>query len=119
MRIFITSIAVITIFSGVASAGAGWKLPGKQGVMNLVVIDKSQIKNRDIYRIAIAEICGVKPICQVLFWVAGTNAPKAQPMSDAQVASKVAHWQFNNNTGLRRLLWSCKTFRDTPTNECF
>jgi hypothetical protein len=118
MRFFITSIAVITIFCSVASAGAGWKLNGKQGIMNLVVIDKSQTKNRDIYRIAIAEICGVKPICQVLFWVAGTNAPKALPMSDAQVASKVAHWQYNSNTGLRRLLWSCKTFPDTPTNEC-
>jgi hypothetical protein len=119
MRLFTVLIAVmIALFPRLALGDDGWKLNGKQGIMNFVVIDRSQAKNQDIYRVAIAEICGIKPICQVLFWTTGTDAPKSLPMSDAQVASKVAHWQYNSNTGLRRLLWSCKAFPNTPKDEC-
>jgi hypothetical protein len=102
-----------------AIAGDGWHLNGTQGVMNFVAIDKGRERDRDVYRFAIAELCGVKPVCQVLFWPADTGAPKSLPMSDAQVASQVAHWQFNSHTGLRRLLWSCKIFPKTPKDECF
>jgi hypothetical protein len=46
-------------------------------------------------------------------------APKSLPMSDAQVATQVAQWEYNRHTGLRRLLWSCKVFPATPKAECF
>jgi hypothetical protein len=120
MRFFTAVTAVmIALFLGLALGGDGWQLNSKQGTVNFVVIDKNQAKKQDTYRFAIADVCGTKPFCKVLFWVAGTDAPKSLPMSDAQVASQVADWVYNSHTGLSRLLWSCKTFPNTPKNECF
>ncbi len=87
--------------------------------MNLVAIDKDQESNEDAYRNAIAELCGVETVCQVLFWIEGTDAPRSLPMTDEQVETQIAQWQYNGNTGLQRLLWPCKLFPDTPKDECF
>lgn len=100
------------------SGGGGFRINGSQGIFFFVVIDKQQAKNQNTYRLAVSEVCGNKPICQVLFWVEGTLAPKALPMSDAQVSTKAAHWEYNANTGLRSFRWSCKMFPATHANEC-
>jgi hypothetical protein len=85
-------------------------------VIHFVTIDKSHAKNKDTYRYAIGELCGRRGIriCYVHFWVAGTDAPKSLPMTDEQVESEVAVWQYNGNTGFRQFLWSCKVFPNTP-----
>ena len=42
----------------------------------------------------------------------------AFPLSDAQVNSKVAHWQINMNTGLRRWFWDCDLVGKQSGDEC-
>jgi peptidoglycan hydrolase-like protein with peptidoglycan-binding domain len=103
----------------VGSTSGGWKLNGSQGLVRIVVIDKGQAKNQGVYRAAIEDICKSMPICQVLFWVEGTGAPKSLPMSDAQTGTQMANWNQNSNTGLRELLFSCKAFPATPKEKCF
>lgn len=103
----------------VVPTSGGWKLNGSQGLVRIVVIDKGQEKNQAIYRAAIEDICKSMPICQVLFWVEGTGAPKSLPMSDAQTGTQMANWNQNSNTGLRELLLSCKAFPATPKEKCF
>ena len=84
----------------------GYRVTGRpNSVMVLVAVDAAQQNNEDIYRTAVSEICGTRPICQVLFWV--ERAPSMFPMTDAQVASKIVHWQYNANSGLRRWLVKC------------
>ena len=94
-----------------------WRLVHSQGVMHFVHINESHWKDQDQYRLAIAEICAGKNICQVMFWKDPSIVPTAMPMSDVQVAAKVAHWQYNGNTGHRQLLWSCEIVDDP--SECF
>lgn len=85
--------------------------------MHFVHIDEASWKDQDQYRLAIADICSGKNICRVMFWKDMDMVPKSLPMSDAQVAAKVAHWQHNGNTGHRQLLWPCKIVDDP--SECF
>lgn len=75
--------------------------------MVFVSVDKSQKDNEDVYRIAVAESCAGRAICNVHFWVG--QAASRLPMTDAQVNSKVVTWQQNLNTGLRRWVVNCKT----------
>lgn len=89
----------------VASAGDGYKITGQSGNMFFVAIDTSQKDNEDVYRFAVGKACAGKAICQVQFWV--DNAPSGFPLTDAQVESKLVHWQQNLNTGLRRWLVKC------------
>jgi len=96
------------LIANVAHAGEPWKLIHSQGVMNFVHIDASSWKDQDQYRLAIGKICAGKQICQVLFWKDEKLVPRKLPMTDQQVNAQVAHWQYNGNTGLRRLLWSCE-----------
>lgn len=120
MRATLLLLALLSAYlPTVALAGDGWQLLGSQGIMYLVAVDKSEATNQDVYRFAVAHLCAGKSICQVLFWIAGTDAPRSLPMTDAQVASQVAHWQYNGDTGLRRFLWSCTIFPDTTKDECF
>ena len=91
----------------VAIAGDGYKITGQSGIMFFVAIDAAQKNNEDVYRFAVGEACAGKAICQVQYWVG--NAPSKFPLTDAQVASKLVHWQQNLNTGLRRWLVKCSS----------
>lgn len=92
-------------FPIVAIAGDGYKITGQSGIMYFVAIDSDQKNNEDVYRLAVGKACAGKKICQVQFWVG--SAPSRFPLTDAQVDSKLVHWQLNLNTGLRRWLVKC------------
>jgi len=110
-------IISLMLFVGRANAAQPWELVYAQGIMHFVHIDEEHWKDQDQYRLAIGEICAGKNMCQVLFWKDKRLVPKKLPMSDAAVKAKVAHWQYNGNTGVRRLLWSCEIVNDP--NQCF
>jgi hypothetical protein len=108
MRFIATAlILTVTCLPSVSAAGSGYKITGQSGIMFFVAVDAAQKDNEDIYRRAAGEACSGKSICQVHFWVG--SAPSKLPLTDAQVASKLAHWQMNLNTGLRRWLVKCKS----------
>jgi len=88
-------------------AGNGYKITGKSGIMFFVAINSAKNNNEDVYRFAVGDACAGKSVCQVQYWVG--NAPRKFPLTDAQVNSKLVHWQQNLNTGLRRWLVNCKS----------
>jgi hypothetical protein len=100
---FLVAICLPTV----AIAGDGYKITGQSGIMFFVSIEAAQENNEDVYRFAVGEACAGKAICQVQYWVG--NAPSKFPLTDAQVASKLVHWQQNLNTGLRRWLVKCSS----------
>ena len=104
-RISLLVFLAIVCLPMVATAGGGYKITGQSGIMSFVSINPDQKNNEDIYRLAVSQACAGKKICQVQFWAG--NAPSGFPMTDAQVNSKVVHWQQNLNTGLRRWLVKC------------
>ena len=89
-----------------ANARDGYKITGNQGVMHFVAVEDSQKNNEDVFRLAVAEVCAGKAVCQVQFWVG--DAPSKFPMTDEQVASKLVQWKQNLNTGLRGWLVKCE-----------
>lgn len=101
--IFLIAIALST--SVVASDN--YRITGNSGIMFFVAVSSPQKNNEDVYRFAVSEACAGKAICQVQFWAG--NAPSKFPISDAQVKSKLVHWQQNLNTGLRRWLVNCNS----------
>lgn len=104
VKIFILLVICLPI---IATAGDGYKITGRAGIMFFVAIDADQKNNGDIYRFAVGKACAGKAICQVQYWVG--NAPSGFPLTDAQVDSKLVHWQQNLNTGLRRWLVKCNS----------
>ena len=106
MKLALSLLAFASLaVSSSASAGNGYTLTGQSGAMHLVSVDPAEKANEDVYRMAVADNCAGKAVCQVLFWVG--PAPKALPMTDAQVDAKLVHWQQNLNTGLRRWMVKC------------
>lgn len=100
--VFLIAIALPTG----AIASEGYRITGNSGIMFFVAVSSAQKNNEDVYRLAVGEACAGKAICQVQFWTG--NAPSKFPISDAQVESKLVHWQQNLSTGLRRWLVNCE-----------
>ena len=106
MKYLIRVLFVASIFLPLsATASDGYKITGQSGMMFFVAIEASQKNNEDVYRFAVGKACAGKAICQVQYWVG--NAPSKFPLTDAQVDSKLVHWQQNLNTSLRRWLVKC------------
>lgn len=101
----LVAAVIMSLSVGQVAAADGYKIAGRSGLMTFVSVDPAHAGNEDIYRYAVGESCGGKAVCQVMFWVG--KAPKALPMTDAQVDAKLVHWQQNLNTGLRRWLVKC------------
>ena len=70
----------------------------RQGALHLVYIEKT-----DYMQVANL-VCGQKRICIVMFWNHPAKVPTKVPMTDAQVATSLAHYSFNINTARRRLI---------------
>jgi hypothetical protein len=96
----------------------GWKKIGEQGIFSFVVVGGTSANDQEIYRLAIGKICRTRPICQIVFWQDEKLAARKLPMTDQQLKSRTALWQFNANSGLRRLIWSCELFKRTDRSDC-
>lgn len=48
-------------------SGDGYKITGRSGVFVFVAVEAAHKSNEDTYRLAVAEACTGKAICQVLF----------------------------------------------------
>jgi hypothetical protein len=99
-------IIAIVLPTGVV-ANKDYRIMGNSGIMFFVAVSLAQKNNEDVYRLAVGEACAGKAICQAQFWTG--DAPSKFPISDAQVESKLVHWQQNLNTGLRRWLVNCES----------
>jgi hypothetical protein len=76
-----------------------YSVAGEQGVFKFVEIEDT---SRPALEAVSAKLCANMNICQVIFWRSG--APTRLPMTDAQVAAEVAHYERNTNTGLDQLI---------------
>ena len=102
-----TLVLITLLYSAFSYANEDYIITGQTGIMYFAAINNDQKDNEDVYRMAVGNQCAGKTICQVQFWVG--SAPSGFPMTDAQVKSKLVHWQQNLNTGLRRWLVNCKS----------
>lgn len=111
-----------------ADQGDGWRhvraiKQGNIGVIDVVVVDASQRRNKDVYRAAIGRICGQKlkqkiDLCKVWFWPNEKIAPTSLPMTDAQVRAVLATWVYNGRSGDRGLAWNCDVIRESDRSQC-
>lgn len=106
-----------TLFTNPAYSANDWKLVRTIGKIAIVVVKKERVKERELYRYAIAEVCGIKDWCKVLFWADESLTPTKLPMTEAQVHAQVASWTRNAHTGYKKFLWACRIVTDP--NECF
>ncbi len=82
----------------------GWyEVVGTSGsALTLVVVNKDQGKYSLLY--VAKQVCQYRDVCGVIYWDDAAKAARALPMTDAQVNSKIAHYQKNKHSGLNRLL---------------
>jgi hypothetical protein len=100
-----------------AREGDGWEQIGEQGSMRFVALTGADV-SEDLVRNAIAAVCKVDTFCNVAVWQGEASAATSLPMTDAQVATQLAHWSYNGNTGNRELFWDCKRLPQHDRNDC-
>lgn len=98
------------------AAPGKFRVVGSQGVFRMVVA--ADAATADDIRTAAVDLCGRESICKVYFWANAGSAATAVPMSDAQVASRIAAWDMNSNTGFREFKWDCKRFPQPYPEDC-
>lgn len=105
--------------SGIASAEkTDLELVSQQGVAHFLTLSKPWITKRDYVEKVVRGFCYNKDICRVHLWEKGKARPKGYPVSDRELATQVASYVQNTNTGLSQLRLSCKMFPDVPKDQC-
>jgi hypothetical protein len=112
MRLTVFGSVLITLFLSACSGDIDmpakstvkYERIGGQGKVHFVYIEPSPSINKNSYREVADIICERERICIVMFWNERNSMPSSIPMTDAQVNSKVAHYNLNKNTGVDRVL---------------
>jgi len=103
--------------SAVSHRDGGWRQVRTVGQIQMVVVDASLWRDKDVYRRAANAVCRDQHnFCKVLFWSDASLVPTAMPMTDAQARAMKADWVFNGRTGWKSL-WSCDI--DPDPSLCF
>lgn len=118
MRILVATLFLLIIASALAQSGDGRRHVRTIGIIDMVLIDKSREKDKDVYRLAFGQICGRKlDFCKVMFWADARLVPTRMPMTDAQADGLRANFTINGRTGTRSILWNCTI--DHDSGNCF
>ncbi|RVU29750.1 hypothetical protein [Neptunomonas marina] len=88
---------------GTVRSGMTYEVMKEQGAFKLVYVVPLSTKSKVPYREVANKVCAGERICIALFWDEKENVPLSMPMTDMQVATKVAHYNLNKNTGLDRV----------------
>ncbi len=100
-----------------SGASQDFELVRTQGMMQLVLVNKSRESDPDVYKQAIASLCPTGDYCYLHFWSDRNSVPSAWPMTDSQVDARVASYTRNPKTGFDEMLWNCRIKNDPKV--CF
>ena len=89
---------------------------GTQGSMRAVSIPEGEVSNASYYREVVQAECPRNGICIISFFSGVSSV--TWPLSDAAVAAQTAQYNRNPNSGMDRLLFSCR-LAIGQTAECF
>lgn len=89
---------------------------GTQGSMRAISIPAGEASSLDYYREVVETECPRSGICIISFFVGISSV--TWPLSDTAVAAQTAQYNRNPNSGLDRLLLSCR-LASSGTDECF
>lgn len=92
------------------TSGKYWHQIGTQGVMHYVVLKRW--RNKDNYRIVVADLCGLDAICRVYFWHRDRDAALRIPFTNRQMRSMVGTYQVNRDTGFQKFEVACKVKKE-------
>ena len=74
---------------------------GGQGSIHFIALRSDVVGKRSVYYRAVEDVCPSEArICIVMFWPRIADIPTSLPMTDVQVAGKVAAYNINRSTGL-------------------
>ena len=102
-----------TIINSVSTAVAldhPWQPAVQPGQVNIVVIDSDHASDQSVYRTAYEALCSSRKLCEVMYWIEGTDYPRSMPMTDSQLAAWTAKIAHNKSTGWSQELWDCSRF---------
>lgn len=101
-------VALVTAPGRAQPGQKEWQLIRTQGMMKLVLVNKSKERDRSVYQDATKALCVPGDYCYVLFWSSRASVPKRMPMSDAQARAEVANYTHNPTTHFDELLMTCR-----------
>lgn len=92
---------------------------GSQGDYVFMSLPASHARDKAFIERTARGMCAGKNHCYVLFWENGKGGATRLPMTDGQVKSQLAQYDFNRYTKRDRFLWNCAQFKGTPKDQCF
>ncbi len=105
-------IAVLAPGVDAAQKQLHWSLAGAQGKVEFVLVARAHENDRAVYESAIRVLCAPGAFCKLMFWSDPAKTPHRLPMSDAEVAAKVADYTINPWTGYTHFQWNCRIVSD-------
>lgn len=100
-----------------ATAGPGWTVVGRQGILIHVVVPVAQAREREAYLAQIPVICGASDTCFVNFYTNTTGATATLPLPDAIASEATAVLRRSAKQGAEGFRWSCRLALPEP--DCF
>jgi hypothetical protein len=104
MRFFL--IIWIFLFLAACKEKPEYSVIGAQGSMRAVSIPEEEVSNESYYREVVRFECPKNGICIISFFSGVSSV--TWPLSDAAVAAQTAQYNRNPNSGMDRLLFSCR-----------
>lgn len=106
----------------VAGCGASNDKPAAEfidlgGMGNYAMVVSKAVPDDQLVGLA-KDKCAREPICSVHGWNNKAAAPRALPMTNAEVMAQVFTYAVNRNNGFERALWNCKVYPRADADQC-
>ena len=85
-----------------------WRLAGRQGLVQFVIVPLDQAGNRAAYARQIQSLCEPDRTCFLNFFTNSTGAPLAMPLPDAIDHEATAVFRRSAKRGSDTFRWSCR-----------
>lgn len=114
----LAAIAVVA-FNSSSMNSSGWEQVATVGDLHIAVVQKKFAGQKYVFEKAARDACGNQSMCRVGLWVEGDDVPKALPMTDQQLQSKVGSYTRDRSIGTDKMLWRCGAFHGEDSGDCF
>ncbi len=96
---------------------ATWPVVGRQGLIQIVIVPTSAVRDRKAYDREIAAICQPELSCFINFYSNSTDAPVVVPLPDAIANEATVVFRRSIKQAGEFFRWNCKL--GLPENDCF
>jgi hypothetical protein len=113
---------VLVVFSSAsvrADDSSSWPVVGVQGLVQVVIVPKEQVRDFSAYKVQLAKLCPPERTCFVNFYENTSGAKAELPLPDAIANEATARFRRSTKNGAELFQWSCRVAESAKDGQCF